>query len=81
MRNTSGIIKLISLAWFSVIGLSACGGGASTEGNPNGSGGSASGSSLITAATSTLQISQMAVVRTMFITGLLKNYPPNKCYS
>lgn len=52
MRNTSGIIKLVSLAWFSVIGLSACGGGADTESNPNGSGGAASGSSLVTATTS-----------------------------
>ena len=35
MRNTTGIVKLISLAWLSVIGLSACGGGADTEGNPD----------------------------------------------
>lgn len=52
MRNTSGIIKLVSLVWFSVIGLSACGGGADTEGNQNGGGGSASGNSLITVSTS-----------------------------
>ncbi|MCW8901044.1 MAG: LamG domain-containing protein [Gammaproteobacteria bacterium] len=52
MRKTSGIIKLVSLAWLTVIGLSACGGGASTEGNQNSGGGSASGGSLITASTS-----------------------------
>ena len=52
MRRTSDIIKLVSLAWFSVMGLSACGGGADTEANPNGGGGSASNSSLITATTS-----------------------------
>ena len=51
MRKTSGIIKLVSLAWFTVAALTACGGGAGTEGNPNTSGGSAPGS-LITVSSS-----------------------------
>ncbi len=48
MRKTSGIIKLVSLAWFTVVVLSACGGGAGTESNPDTSGGSASGSLITT---------------------------------
>lgn len=51
MRKTSGIIKLVSLAWFTVAALSACGGGAGTESNQNTSGGSGSGS-LITVSSS-----------------------------
>lgn len=51
MRKTSGIIKLISLAWFTAIALSACGGGAGTESIQNSGGGSASGS-LITSSSS-----------------------------
>ena len=39
---TSGIIKLVALAWL-VVGLSACGGGAATEGKQEGSGGSVAG--------------------------------------
>lgn len=52
MRNTSVLIKFVSLAWFSIIGLSACGGGAETEGNQNGGGGSAAAGSLITTTSS-----------------------------
>ena len=33
MRNTSGIFKIVSLAWLAIVTLSACGGGASTESN------------------------------------------------
>lgn len=50
MRKTSGIIKLASLAWFTIVFLSACGGGAATEGNQD-LGGSTTGS-LITLKTS-----------------------------
>ncbi len=42
MRKTSGLIKLVSLAGFAVVALSACGGGASTE-SGQGGGGSALG--------------------------------------
>lgn len=51
MRNTSGLIKLVSLAWFAVVALSACGGGAETESNQDDSTGAAS-ASLITASSS-----------------------------
>lgn len=47
MRKASDIIKLISLAGFAVMALSACGGGADTEGNQN-NGGISVSSSLIT---------------------------------
>jgi len=50
MRKTSSIIKVVSLAWLSVVALTACGGGAETTGNQN-IGGSVS-SSLITASSS-----------------------------
>jgi len=50
MRNTSGLIKLVSLAWFAVVALSACGGGAETESNQSGGGNISS--SLITASSS-----------------------------
>ncbi len=48
MRNTSGIIKLVFLAWFTVAALSACGGGAGTESNPDTGGGSGPGSLITT---------------------------------
>ncbi len=48
MRKTSDIIKLVSLAWFTAVALSACGGGAETESNQNGGSGSAATTSLIT---------------------------------
>ena len=43
MRNTSGLIKLFSLAALATVFLSACGGGASTETNSGGGGGGATG--------------------------------------
>lgn len=48
MRKTSGLIKLVSLAWFTAVALSACGGGAETESNQNSGSGTATGGSLIT---------------------------------
>jgi len=51
MIKTSGIIKLVFLAWFAVVALSACGGGAGTESNQNGGTNTATGS-LITSTTS-----------------------------